>query len=143
VDGLTKAYKIDKYDNEIFLYYIYPGKMLSKIKLQNQEVVRQAAASLSASLPKRIDAYTQLTAITPKGQTLQYTFALKTLQSDALILKRADETMIPRIKRNICRSNRRFIESDITIRYSYIRSKSSKPLFSVDVNRTVCDYPPE
>lgn len=31
VDGLAKAYKIDKYDNEIFLYYIYPGKMLSDL----------------------------------------------------------------------------------------------------------------
>ena len=113
-----------------------------KVKLQNQEVVRQAARSLSANLPKRIDDFTQLVAITPKDQILQYTFTIETLQSDAQILKRAHDTMIPRIKKNICRSNRRFIESDITIRYSYIRPKGKKPLFSVDVNRTVCDYPP-
>ncbi len=119
------------------------AEILPKVKRQNQEVVRQAAASLSASLPKRIDDYTQLVAITPKDQTLQYTFALETLQSDAQIHQRARDTMIPRIKENICHSNRRFIESDITIRYSYIRPKEKKPLFSVDVNRTVCDYPPE
>ncbi|SFV71702.1 transcriptional regulator, Crp/Fnr family [hydrothermal vent metagenome] len=31
VDGLAKAYKIDKYDNEIFLYYIYKNHILSEI----------------------------------------------------------------------------------------------------------------
>ena len=31
VDGLAKAYKIDKHDNEIFLYYIYKNHMLSEI----------------------------------------------------------------------------------------------------------------
>ena len=36
VDGLAKAYKIDKHDNEIFLYYIYKKHMLSEISsLQN------------------------------------------------------------------------------------------------------------
>lgn len=31
VDGLAKAYKIDKHENEIFLYYIYKNRMLSQI----------------------------------------------------------------------------------------------------------------
>ncbi|MCD6432672.1 MAG: Crp/Fnr family transcriptional regulator, partial [Sulfurimonas sp.] len=31
VDGLAKAYKIDKHDNEIFLYYVYKESMLSEI----------------------------------------------------------------------------------------------------------------
>ena len=31
IDGLAKAYKIDKYQNEIFLYYVYSGEMLSEI----------------------------------------------------------------------------------------------------------------
>jgi len=30
-DGLAKAYKIDKHENEIFLYYIYKNMMLSQI----------------------------------------------------------------------------------------------------------------
>ncbi len=30
-DGLAKAYKIDKHDNEIFLYYIYKDSLLSEI----------------------------------------------------------------------------------------------------------------
>jgi CRP/FNR family transcriptional regulator len=31
VDGLAKAYKIDKRKNEIFLYYIYSGRIVSEI----------------------------------------------------------------------------------------------------------------
>jgi len=31
VQGLAKAYKIDKYENEIFLYYIYSGDLISEI----------------------------------------------------------------------------------------------------------------
>ena len=31
VKGLAKAYKIDKHDNEIFLYHIYPNSLLSNI----------------------------------------------------------------------------------------------------------------
>ena len=31
VSGLAKAYKIDKHDNEIFLYYIYENSMISEI----------------------------------------------------------------------------------------------------------------
>lgn len=31
VEGLLKVYKIDKYDNEIFLYYVYPNTMISEL----------------------------------------------------------------------------------------------------------------
>jgi len=31
VKGLAKAYKIDKHDNEIFLYYVYKNQMISEI----------------------------------------------------------------------------------------------------------------
>lgn len=34
--GLAKAYKIDKHENEIFLYYIYPNSFLSEISEINQ-----------------------------------------------------------------------------------------------------------
>jgi CRP/FNR family transcriptional regulator len=31
IEGLAKAYKIDKHDNEIFLYYIYENTLLSEV----------------------------------------------------------------------------------------------------------------
>ena len=36
-NGLAKAYKIDKHDNEIFLYYIYKNSMLSEISNSSSE----------------------------------------------------------------------------------------------------------
>ncbi len=39
VSGLAKAYKIDKHDNEIFLYYIYKNNIISEISsLQNKHL---------------------------------------------------------------------------------------------------------
>lgn len=37
VDGLAKAYKIDKHSNEIFLYYIYKNSLLSDITDTNND----------------------------------------------------------------------------------------------------------
>jgi len=40
VDGLAKAYKMDKHDNEIFLYYIYKNHMLSEISSLQDECLK-------------------------------------------------------------------------------------------------------
>jgi len=40
LNGLAKAYKIDKYDNEVFLYYIYDKHMISEISsLSNEPLI--------------------------------------------------------------------------------------------------------
>lgn len=39
VDGLLKIYKIDKYDNEIFLYYVYPNTVISEISNLNDNKI--------------------------------------------------------------------------------------------------------
>ena len=40
ITGLIKVYKIDKYDNEIFLYYIYPNSMISELSNLNHNKIR-------------------------------------------------------------------------------------------------------
>lgn len=40
VSGLLKVYKIDKYDNEIFLYYIYPNSMISELSNLEENRIR-------------------------------------------------------------------------------------------------------
>ena len=40
VDGLLKVYKIDKYDNEIFLYYVYPNNMISELSNLEENKIR-------------------------------------------------------------------------------------------------------
>ena len=39
VSGLAKAYKIDKYSNEIFLYYIYKNSLISEISNINKDTL--------------------------------------------------------------------------------------------------------
>ena len=39
IDGLLKVYKIDKYDNEIFLYYVYPNSMISELSNLNDSKI--------------------------------------------------------------------------------------------------------
>jgi len=40
VEGLIKVFKIDKYDNEIFLYYIYPRSMISELSNLDENKIR-------------------------------------------------------------------------------------------------------
>lgn len=39
IEGLIKVYKIDKYDNEIFLYYIYSNSMISELSNLNESKI--------------------------------------------------------------------------------------------------------
>ena len=39
IDGLAKAYKIDKHDNEIFLHYIYENSLISDISNISQDTL--------------------------------------------------------------------------------------------------------
>jgi len=39
VEGLLKVYKIDKNDNEIFLYYVYPNSMISELSNLNDSKI--------------------------------------------------------------------------------------------------------
>lgn len=39
IEGLIKVYKIDKYDNEIFLYYIYSNSMISELSNLNENKI--------------------------------------------------------------------------------------------------------
>lgn len=40
LNGLIKVYKIDKYDNEIFLYYVYPNTMISELSNLNNNHIK-------------------------------------------------------------------------------------------------------
>jgi CRP/FNR family transcriptional regulator len=40
IEGQLKVFKIDKYDNEIFLYYIYPNSMISELSNLEESKIR-------------------------------------------------------------------------------------------------------
>ena len=113
-----------------------------KVKLQNQNVVKMAAKSLSEKLPERVDKYTQLVAISAKDETLQYTFEINTTASDKEIINKDKNRMKKAVTAGICRTSKRFLESGISIRYIYASAKSKKKLFLFDVNKTLCDFLP-
>lgn len=113
-----------------------------KVKLQNQNVVKMAAQSLSQELPKRVDKFTQLVTITTKDESLLYTFEINASVSDEDIIHKDKSRMQKAVTQGICHSSKRFLESGITISYIYTSAKSKKKLFVFDVNQTRCDYPP-
>ena len=113
-----------------------------KVKLQNQNVVKMAAKSLSSKLPERVDKFTQLVAINTKDESLLYTFEINATTSDADIINKDKSRMQKAVTAGICTSSKRFLESGIAISYIYTSAKSKKKLFVFDVNKTLCDYPP-
>jgi hypothetical protein len=114
-----------------------------KVKLQNQNVVKMAAESLSKELPKKVDKFTSLIKIDPKGEKIIYTFEINSTKSDDALIKQDKTKMKKRIISGICSSSKRFLDSDISIQYIYTSAKSKKEILSLDVNKTLCDYPPE
>jgi hypothetical protein len=90
-----------------------------KIKLQNQNVVKMAAKSLSKELPKKVDNFTKLVSIKAKDETLLYTFEIDAPSSDEEI-KNKDKTRMQRaVTKGVCKSSKRFLDIDIKISYIY------------------------
>ena len=114
-----------------------------KVKLQNQNVVNMAAKSLSDELPKKVDKFTSLIKIDPRGEVLIYTFEINSTKSDDELIKKDKTKMKKRITSGVCSSSKRFLQSDISIKYIYQSKKSKKEIFNVDINKSVCDYPPQ
>jgi hypothetical protein len=113
-----------------------------KIKLQNQNVVKMAAESLSKELPKKVDNFTKLISIKAKDETLLYTFEIDAPSSDEEI-KAKDKTRMQRaVTRGVCKSSKRFLDSDIKISYIYTSAKSKKELFRFDIDKAKCDFTP-
>jgi hypothetical protein len=112
-----------------------------KIKQQNINVVQAAAKGLNKTLPQKIDPYTSLVKLEPKGERLLYIYEINDpSMSDEEISKRGKEKMKAPVIRGICSSSKRFLESGIDITYLYKSAKSKKELFRFDVTKKDCHY---
>jgi len=111
-----------------------------KVHKQNIEVVKAAVKELSANLPKKVDAYTQLVDLKAEGENLIYTFEINAgAKSDETVIKEAKERqMNVRVTGGICRSSKRFLDSGIGISYIYRSAASKKQLFRYDVTEKSC-----
>ena len=116
-------------------------KMAEKIREQNRNVVKAAAAELGKELPKRVDAYTQLVGIDAEDEKLIYTFEINAgPKSDEQIIEEGKERMRRNVTRGVCATSERFLKSDITIIYRYISAASKKELFRFDITKKDCRF---
>jgi len=76
VGGLLKVYKIDKFDNEIFLYYVYENTMISELSSLEKDEIRcfSNAEFVQDSQILSID-FEKFKAILQSSNTLCYRFA--------------------------------------------------------------------
>jgi len=116
---------------------------VDKMRAQNLNVVRKAVEGISKTLPQRVDSHTQMIAIDSNGTELIYRFEVDAgAKSDADLRKEGEKRMAPVVKRGICRSARRFLQSDITITYSYLNKATGHEILHVTVRKTDCDDVP-
>lgn len=115
------------------------AKADKQMKIQNKNVIKHVVAELSSKLPQTVDKYTTFTNITSDDLTLIYTFEINTgAKSDEAVIKEDKPRMAPYIKKGICQSSRRFLQSDINIKYIYVSAASKKELFSFLVEAKDC-----
>ncbi|WP_292664360.1 hypothetical protein [Nitratifractor sp.] len=123
----------------------HPGVMLgdmmpAKMREQNRDIVRKAAASLSKELPKKVDAYTTLESVRAEDTTLLYTFSLTVgPKSDEAIRKEGEARMRRNVTRGVCRGSRRFLDAGITVAYRYLNAATGKELFRFDIDKKACE----
>ncbi len=117
------------------------GTDLSKEMLkQNKTVIKMAVKAMKDKLPQKVDKYTQFTAIRSKDLTLIYTFEINTgAKSDEAVIKEDKKRMGKHVKKGICQSSKRFLDSHIDISYIYVSAKTKKELFRFDVTKNNCE----
>ena len=112
--------------------------MDQKVHQQNMTVVKMAAEAMNKELPKRVDPYTRLLHIEPRGETLIYRFEVNAGPKSDEELKKRKESRTKVVTRGICQSYARFLKSGITIVYRYISAATKRPLFDVTVSKKEC-----
>jgi len=112
---------------------------LSKLKIQNRQIVKSASEALSQGLPKRVDRFTSLESVKAKDTTLTFVFSLNVPnKSDEALEKEGKKRMRDRVTRGVCGSYKRFLDADIKVAYHYISAKSKKELFSFSIDKNKC-----
>ncbi len=115
------------------------AKADKQMKIQNRNVIKHVVKELLSNLPQRIDNYTTFTEISSDDLTLNYTFEINTgSKSDEAVIKEDKPRMTPYIKEGICQSSKRFLQSDINIKYIYKSAPTKKELFSFYVEAKDC-----
>lgn len=115
------------------------AKADQQIKIQNKEIVKLVVEEVGKKLPQKIDDYTQYVSIKSDGLKLISTFEIKTApKSDETVIKEDKPRMEQFIKKGICQSAKRFLQSDIDITYVYANASTKKELFRFAMTEKDC-----
>ena len=110
-----------------------------QIKSQNSIIAKMFAEEISKNLPHTIDKYTKLLTVTNKEANIIYTFEINTgSKSDEAVINEDRSRMKNAVKKGVCNSSMKFLESDISISYIYISAISKKKLFQFDITKQDC-----
>ena len=115
------------------------AKADKQLKLQNKEIVKLVVEEIGKKLPQKVDDYTQYVAIKSEGLKLISTFEINTApKSDETVIKEDKPRMEQFIRKGICQSAKRFLQSDIDITYVYTNAMTKKELFRFAVTEKDC-----
>jgi hypothetical protein len=117
------------------------NRELSKndMKSQNREIIKLAAAEMSKSLPNVIDRYTKLISVETDNTTLVYIYEIDTTPKNDETVKKEDHSrMQEAVTRGTCKSSKRFLEADISLRYIYKSANTKSELFRFNINQESC-----
>ncbi len=110
-----------------------------QIKIQNKNIIKHVVDEISSTLPQSVDKYTTFTNIFSDDLTLIYTFEIDTgAKSDEAVIKDDKPRMASYVKKGICQSSKRFLQSNINIKYIYKSASSKKELFFFYVEAKDC-----
>lgn len=111
----------------------------SEMKSQSKHIVKLAAAEISKTLPQVIDKYTRLVNMKAEEATLVYIYEIDTTpKSDATVIKEDHSRMQEAVTRGTCKSSKRFLEADISLKYIYKSARTKVELFQFNINQQSC-----
>lgn len=115
------------------------AKADQQIKVQNKEIVSLVVEEVGKKLPQKVDNYTQYVSIKSECLNLISTFEINTApKSDETVIKEDKPRMEQFIKKGICESAKRFLQSDIGITYVYTNASTKKELFRFAMTEKDC-----
>ncbi len=115
------------------------AKADQQMKIQNKEIVKLVVEEIGKKLPQKVDNYTQYVSIKSEGLRLISTFEINTApKSDEVVIKEDKPRMEEFIKKGICQSAKRFLQSDIGITYVYANAATKKELFRFVMSEKDC-----
>ena len=106
---------------------------------QNRKIVKLASEEISKTLPQKVDKYTTLLRVEGQDTTLVYVFEINTGAKSDDTVRQEDRTRMQKaVTSGICRSSKRFLDSEIDISYLYKSAASKEKLFQFNVRKDDC-----